>query len=244
MRRMLIACTMLCLACQGETGPAGRSGKNGRDGMDGAIGPQGPMGEQGLAGLPGPTGPEGPRGPAGPAGAKGAEGERGMAGPAGASSTGSLSTGASSYRPTAFIGCGVTLDLIDGSSLGEDGVADSVLEYSLTIFSNDDVEVRCAGALGTIESDNYSAYYPGVTMGAQLAACAVTVDYPPYPQNGGRPGHWLMQIDEQKLVAVYADPDLNHPLDGSGYEFTDADCASFVMDLGGKWYPATLADVL
>lgn len=63
-------------------------------------------------------------------------------------------------------------------------------------------------------------------------------------QNGGRPGHWAMQIDEQKLVAVYSDPDLNHPLHGSGYAFTDTDCAAFVMDIGGMWYSSMLAEIL
>ena len=250
MRWVVIAYALLIAACQGERGPAGEDGEDGKDGVDGETGAQGADGAQGLQGLPGPMGPPGERGERGAQGAKGDQGDtgdRGAAGPAGsAGSQAAAASGAggASYRPASFVGCGVLLDLLDGAQLGEDGEADTVVQYAITIFSNDDVEVRCNAVLGAKESPQFSAFYPSITMGAQTATCDVTADYPPYPSGGGRPGYWRMQLNEGVPTATYVDDDLNHPLDGSGYTFVDADCGSFVMDLGGKWYAATLADAL
>lgn len=232
-------------ACEGEPGPAGKNGKDGADGLDGERGEQGPTGAQGLQGLPGPMGPAGERGERGAMGEKGDEGDPGPAGPAGAQGTSSTSSGGgSSYRPSSWVVCGVTLDLLDGATLSEDGDADTFVQYMLTTYSNADVEVRCNAILGTAESPQYSAYYPGITALAESATCEVTADYPPYPGNGGAPGFWKLELVDGVPGATYVDADLNHPLDGSGYTFMEDDCAAFVMDLAGKWYPATLGEAL
>jgi Collagen triple helix repeat (20 copies) len=248
MRRKMIACALLlCAACQGERGPAGEDGEDGEDGMDGQAGPQGPMGEQGLMGLQGAMGAIGETGPAGPSGPKGDTGPRGPTGaPGSAGSQGASAqgVGGSGYRPASFVGCAATLDLVDGDTLGEDGIGETIVQYILTTYSNGDVEVRCFAVLGTHESPQYSAYFPSITTGAETASCDVTSDYPPYPMNGGVPGYWHLQLTNRMPSATYVDSDLNHPLDGQGFMFAEDDCAAFVMDLGGMWYASTLAEAL
>jgi hypothetical protein len=243
---MMIACALLlCAACQGERGPAGEDGEDGEDGMDGQTGPQGPMGEQGLMGLQGAMGAAGPQGASGPAGPQGEMGARGPTGSSGSQGSAAQSVGGgSSYRPSAFVGCAATLDLVDGNMLGEDGQGETIVQYILTQYSNDDIEVRCFAVLGAHESPQYSAYFPSITMGAATASCDVTADYPPYPLNGGIPGYWHLQLMNDMPTATYVDPDPNHPLDGQGFTFAEDDCAAFVMDLGGKWYSSTLAEAL
>ncbi len=244
MLRILIACALLCAACEGERGPAGEDGTDGEDGVDGTAGPQGPMGEQGLMGLQGEVGMKGEAGPAGPAGPKGDVGARGPSGASGTAGSSTSSAGGSSYRPASFVGCAASLDLLDANGLGEDGSAETLVQYILTTYSNDDVEVRCFAAIGASESPQYSAYFPSITMGAATAACDITADYPPFPGSGGIPGYWHLQRMNGTPSATYVDPDFNHPLDGQGFTFTDDDCAAFVMDLGGMWYPSTLAEAL
>lgn len=242
MRGIMIACAFFCVACQGERGPAGDDGEDGTDGTDGQTGPQGPMGDQGLQGLLGPMGAAGPAGPMGAMGLRGAEGPRGPSGsPGTAASSGG---GGSSYRPSSFVGCAATLDLLDGAMPGQDQQPDSIVQYSITVYSNDDVEVRCFALLGSVESPQFSAYYPSITMGAATAACEVTADYPPYPGSGGIPGYWHLQLTNGVPSATYVDNDVNHPLDGQGFTFVDNDCSAFVMDLGGMWYASTLAEAL
>jgi hypothetical protein len=239
MRCSWMACVLLMAACEGERGPAGRSGADGRDGEDGPPGEQGTMGAQGVMGLPGARGAEGPAGPAGPQGEPGADGARGADGPPGSIAAG----GGFSYRPSGFVGCVVLLDLLDGSGLGEDGTADTAVEYAITAYSNDDVSVRCNATVGA-ETAAFSAYYPAITNGAASGTCDATADYPPYPAGGGSPGFWRLQITDTGLSAVYFDADLNHPLDGSAYDFIENDCSAFVMDLSGEWHDAALTDVI
>jgi hypothetical protein len=136
------------------------------------------------------------------------------------------------------------LDLLDSNGLGEDGTGETIVQYILTRYSNDDVEVRCFAAMGARESPQYSAYFPAITMGAATATCDITADYPPYTSNGGVAGYWHLQLMNGTPSASYVDPDLNHPLDGLGFTFMDGDCAAFVMDLGGMWYPSTLGEAL
>jgi hypothetical protein len=238
MRSCLIIFALMYAACQGERGPAGEDGEDGLDGEDGETGPQGAMGEQGAMGLPGAPGSEGAEGPPG---AKGADGARGAPGPAGMNGT---SSGAgSTYRPAAFVGCAVLLDLLDGIQSGEDGDGDTILTYNVTIFSNDDLEVRCAVELLGVGSDSTSEYYPSVTVGATTGPCLVTADLPPYPQGASAPGYWRMTIAPPSLSAAYHDVDPGHPRDGDGYTFIEDDCNAFVMDLGGTWHPSMLTDV-
>jgi hypothetical protein len=137
----------------------------------------------------------------------------------------------------------VLLDLVDASGLGEDGVADTAVEYALTVYSNDDVAVRCNATLGA-EASAFSAYYPAITNGAASGTCDATADYPPYPPGGGSPGFWRLQIGDTGLSALHFDADLNHPLDGSSYEFVENDCSAFVMDISGEWHDAAISDVL
>lgn len=240
---VMIACALFCAACQGERGPAGEDGDDGTDGVDGQTGPQGPMGEQGLTGLPGANGEPGPEGPAGVSGPKGADGARGPAGTPGSSAS-STATGGSSYRPSAYVSCGATLDLLDGATLGEDAQPDTVVSYTIMKYSNDDIEVTCYAVLGARESPQFSAYYPAVTQGSLTGTCEVTSDYPPYPSGGGSPGYWRLELMSATPAATYVDDDLNHPLDGNGFVFEEGNCLSFVMDLGGKWYSSTLAEAL
>jgi Collagen triple helix repeat (20 copies) len=243
-RIALLVCVFVCAACKGDPGAAGEDGKDGTDGMDGMDGIQGPMGEQGLTGLPGPTGPMGPEGPPGMNGAKGADGARGPAGPSGMAAA-SSGDGGSSYRPKSFVSCGGLLDFLNGSMPGSDGTEDTIIQYSVTTYSNDDVEVRCFAVLGADESPQFSAYYPSITMGSLTAACSVTLDYPYGAGGGVSPGYWAFELDMNHMpIATYNDDDAGHPLDQEGVTFMDANCSSFVMDLGGMWYESTLTEAL
>lgn len=247
MRRIVIVCVLMCAACagcQGERGPAGENGKNGDDGTDGQSGPQGPMGEQGFAGPQGPMGDSGEQGPAGPSGPKGADGARGPAGTAGAmtSSTG----GGSSYRPSSYVNCVAQLDLVDGpTTLGQDNEPDTVVNYTIMMYSNDDVEVSCFAVFLSTESPQYAAYYPAIRKDASLAHCGVSADLPPYPANGRSvAGFWDLSVASGVPTALYNDDDPGHPLDGTGFMFNDDNCDSWVMSLGGMWFESTLADAL
>jgi hypothetical protein len=242
MGRIVIACALLCAACQGERGPAGEDGRDGKDGVDGQSGAQGPQGDQGVVGLIGPMGEQGLAGPAGPTGAKGADGARGPSG-APASTSNSVG-GGSSYRPAAWVACAAQLDLISGSSLGQDGTADTFVSYSVTKYSNDDSEVRCFAALGAEEAPQFTAYYPSIANGAETAPCEVTLDYPPYPPGGGSPGFWHMEVTNGIPNATYMDADAAQALDGQGFDFAAQNCQAYVMDLGGTWYESTLAEAL
>jgi hypothetical protein len=242
MRRIMLACALFYAACQGERGPAGEDGEDGTDGTDGQSGPQGPMGEQGLMGLQGPIGATGPEGPKGATGAKGTDGARGPSGAPAATSN--SASGGSSYRPAGYVSCVAQLDLLNGATLGEDGVAETIVSYTIMRYSNDDIEVTCYALLGTSESPQYSAYYPAITQGSVSATCEVASDYPPYPGNGGIPGFWTLELMNGMPTAAYTDADTNHPLDGEGFVFAENSCASFVMDLGGMWYSSTLAEAL
>lgn len=243
MRRLMIVCALLCAACQGERGPAGEDGEDGTDGEDGQTGPQGPMGEQGFAGPQGATGDTGPQGPSGPAGPMGADGARGPSGVP--SSTSSSVGGGSNYRPSAYVRCAAQLDWLNGVTPGSDGQPESLVSYSIMKYSNDDVEVTCYAILGALESPQFSAYYPAPTAGAMSGPCSVISDYPPYPAAGaGSQGYWTVSLQMGVPTAAYTDDDPGHPLDGESFAFEDADCAAFVMDLGGKWYTSTLAEAL
>jgi hypothetical protein len=151
---------------------------------------------------------------------------------------------ASGYRPHAFIGCGVVLDLVASGGLGMDGVTETYLDYSVIEFSNGDLSVACEAGLGAAESASDGSYYPVVVNGATTAACTASVDYPPHVIGPtGHVGGWAFRIGAAGPEATYHDDDSGHPLDGDAYRFIENDCNVWLMSDAGEWSDAALSDV-
>lgn len=238
--RALGIAIFFAVGCAGGDGINGSPGKSGAEGSVGKQGPQGEPGEQGApgdAGEPGATGAMGERGADGEDGARGPRGEQG---PAGADAW---------YYPVGWIACDVAADYVDATQdvttaavIGTDGITETALRYTLTLFSNRDVSLQCESDLGSRESAAASAYYPGATNGAANASCKTANDYPPSPSAGATVGQWQFKLDANGPLATYVDPDPGHPLDGEVYRFTDADCTVLkTFGSEGMWQETTLA---
>lgn len=195
-------------------------------------------------GINGENGAMGARGPAGPRGESGQQGPAGNAGPMGAPGRDGKDAAASSYRPHAFVGCSVVLDLVASGGLGMDGVTETYFDYSVIEFSNGDLSVACEAGLGAAESASDGSYYPVVVNGATTAACITSVDYPPYVTGpSGHVGEWIFRIGAAGPEATYRDDDSGHPLDGDTYRFIENDCNVWLMSDAGEWADAALSDV-
>ncbi len=207
-----VLAVLVLLGCEG---PAGAAGADGDDGEDGERGPRGPAGDAGVEGPPGP------------------QGDAAIGG---------------WYYPIAWFACGGSYDLVDADQLidspdviGEDGVEETGLSYTITLFSTGDVDVQCTAGLGRAESAAGAAYFPGDRAGAGDASCLAGVDYPPF---GSTVGFWSFAIDGDGPSATYLDPDPGHPLDAEAVAFDDGDCTVLVTDESGAWEESSLAEVL
>lgn len=231
MRACALVLCVAVAACEGPRGPAGEAGERGQrgetgnDGKPGKNGADGADGEDGARGLPGARGPAGETGPRGPAG------------PAGGDADGGAGRG---YGPGLWIACTGLLDLIGaGGTLGTDGTPETLLDYRVTAFVGQDVDVQCATGKGG-ESASGGGYFPATTAGANTAACLTGNDYPP---TGTEAGFWKYEIVHGSGPrATYNDLDVGHPLAGDFYAFTESDCTVLVND-GDAWEASTLADV-
>lgn len=177
-----------------------------------------------LVGCEGERGPAGVLGPRGPAGAPGKDATVG-------------------YRPKSWFYCTATLDLISNASgapqRATDGIAETLLDYSVLIYANRDVEADCSADINA-EFGSSGRYFPSISRGAQTAGCIAPADYPPV---GRELGSWSFEMSSNRPQAVYMDLDNPLGLDGFVYVFADADCSSDVLGDDGKWTPITLADV-
>lgn len=178
------------------------------------------MGEQGPRGL---DGREGERGPIGP---QGVPYDKSEAGPA-------------TYRPLAWVGCTASLDLISLSAmaLGQDGVTETGLSYTITVFSNGDADVNCESSIGSADSGSGGRYFPSTLAGAQDGSCQSKSDYPPV---GAVAGYWDSRIEKGGPQATYTD-EPGHPLGAYLYAYTDSDCTALRLDDEDEWVRINLA---
>lgn len=192
--------------------------------------------------LSGCAGADGSDGSVGPQGARGATGEQGAEGPAGAD--GAPGEDAHSYRPVAWVACLKTLDLLaigtSGAIRQADGAEETQLDYSFTLYSNDDVDTRCGSAIGSAQADSGDRYYPSWAQGSATGGCTTRVNY---PDTGNAVGAWYFEvIDGEGPRASYSDPDASNLWDGASYKYTDADC-TVLLAPDGEWVEMQLADV-
>ena len=229
--RLLLLVVTLTAACAGDDAEMGAQGAQGSQGSRGSMGDRGPAGERGPAGPEGPEGPQGLRGVAGPAGPAGPQGKDAAGG---------------GYRPTAWTGCTLALDLISINSggLGTDGVTETLLTYTFTRYVNNDLDVDCTASLGSAESAPGGSFYPAPTKGANTGGCAAAVDYPPFPPAPSNVGTWNFEFSGTGIRATYKDDDAGHPLNGRSFTFGENDCHCYQMNDSLRWIDASLADVI
>jgi hypothetical protein len=198
-------------------------------------------------GDPGPEGPQGPRGPTGPQGAVGVRGEQGPEGPVGdrgpmglQGPPGKDAPLTAVYRPVAWLGCSLTMDLITDTGPGADGIPETYLEYIAMRYSSGDLEVSCTSELGAASSGTGHQYFPAVTVGSQTGGCAADANYP--PNDDLIAGNWRYEIAATPQ-AKYSDVS-SHWLHNRTFAFGENDCRVYVADDSGKWRDAALGDVL
>lgn len=200
-----------------------------------------------AAGCAGAAGTQGPAGPQGPKGDPGPPGSTTYANAAGSAANGAGSSAPAVYRPRFWIGCQALLDLLDGSSStvmpGHDGINETKLDYTLTVYTSNDVDVSCIAAAGSAQSGSDSAFYPSVTVGASKGTCVADDDLPPFPPPPSQVGGWDFDVEQRGIVATYEDDDPGHPLNGYAHVFTQAECNANKLDDDLKWTQVTLADV-
>lgn len=201
-------------------------------GGDPVAGPQGPIGQQGPQGSKGEKGDRGDVGPEGPEGSPGKPGA--LAG----------SSAPKPYRPLYWVGCSVALDLITVTSgtiqRAADGMAETLLKYTLTLYANGDVESSCTAAIGSGQEGSGSGYYPSVVVGSATAGCTASSNYPSAGETTA--GFWDFETGAGPH-AQYMDSDNPLNLDGAVHKFTESECKSYVLGDDGKWTQVTLADV-
>lgn len=177
-------------------------------------------------------------GPPGPSGLEGRPGARGAEGPQG-------KPGSSGYRPVFWVSCGVTLDIIRITAAGleraPDGLKETLLRYSLVVYSDGDVEVDCGAGIGTAQEGSASAYYPEPTQGASTGGCIASADF---GDTGPSAGFWSFDVATGSAPrAAYVDADNPVGLNGYSYKYSDSDCHADMLGADGKWTEVTLSDV-
>jgi hypothetical protein len=175
----------------------------------------------------------------------GEPGQQGEQGPPGKQGGAAGSAAVAVYRPTFWVGCVSTMDLISASGSGvqrvADGMDESILEYTVTIYSDHDVQVTCEAAIGSAQAGSSGQYYPSTTKGSSTGHCSASADYS--PPVGTTAGFWRFEIDADGPVATYDDPDDPLGLDGFMYRFTQNDCNTYSLGEDGTWNQVTLSDV-
>lgn len=175
-------------------------------------------------------------GPQGPIGQQGPRGEKGD--PGSAAGSGSF------YKPRYWVSCAAALDVVsvvNGVEMSvADGIKETLLEYTLTLYSDGDVDVSCSAGIGTEQSGAGAHYYPRVTQGADTAGCTASADYA--PGTGRAAGFWDFMI-QSGPQAVYTDADNPFGLDMHVYRFAENDCNSYLLSDDAGWSAVTLSDV-
>jgi hypothetical protein len=130
-----------------------------------------------------------------------------------------------------WLGCNAGLDLVTGNG------NETNLHYSVTLYSNGDVEVGCNADLGTAQNGAGYQYYPSTTTGSSTGGCFAAYDL----NSGGTvAGLWYFKVSTgSKLVATYQDEGDSH--NGTTYTFKDADCNAYATDSSGEWVQSTLS---
>lgn len=180
------------------------------------------------------------QGEPGPRGVDGLDGDRGPQGYPGAGYD-QAGAAAQHYRPLGWVGCTASLDLVSLSAmaLGQDGVDETGLNYTVTAFSNGDLDVSCDSSIGSAQSGAGGRYFPATLAGAQDGSCQSYSDYPP---TGAVAGYWGFSIEEGGPRATYSD-EAGHPLLGRVYAFTDSDCTALRLDDSDEWSRISLGSV-
>jgi hypothetical protein len=98
-----------------------------------------------------------------------------------------------SRRPNGWFRCIVALDLIgvgpDALVRGEDGLAETGLDYAVLRYSNGDFEVQCTADLGSADQGSGSGYYPAPIVAAADRRCTANSDFDD-PGSGIHAGFW------------------------------------------------------
>lgn len=195
-------------------------------------------GATGLQGIPGPPGKNGTNGADGKPGRDGAEGPQGERGPTGLQGAPGKDAAGSGYRPTFWVGCTRTLDLINSSGPGTDGLNETALSYTWILYSNHDVDASCTAELGSAQAGSSTTYFPATRVGAANGGCVATSDYPPIQTTVGL---WDFTTTATGPQAKYVD-EPGHWLNGRVIVFVENDCSVQQMDASGIWKDAALSD--
>lgn len=156
-------------------------------------------------------------------------------------SPGAAGSSSVGYQPIFWADCHAARDLINA-----DGLNETLLAYTVTGFSNHDLDVSCTAALSS-NSASQSRYLPSVIDGARDGACIAGLDFPP-SLPGSENGWWKFSIVVDGAaggpIAQYNDVDPGHPLNGFTYRFTESNCAIYVRrSADAEWTNAALSDV-
>jgi hypothetical protein len=183
------------------------------------------MGPPGLTGEQGERGKEGPRGP---------RGEAGIA----FDFDGSLRDGPDAYVPRLWMSCSRALDLtsVETAMPEPDGIADTVVSYTLTIFEGGDAQTDCKVERGAASASG-GTYYPSATAGAAEAICLASTDLPPVDAVAGR---WQFTTSAGGPSVTYLD-DPSHPLHGETTAYREDDCVVLRSDIVGEWEELSFA---
>lgn len=129
--------------------------------------------------------------------------------------------------------CTVMADLlITAITPGQDGQAETTLQYTYDNWANGDQSCTC-----TAYSVEFMSSRAGGSMmskiGTEDGTCDAPIDYPPYPEVG-LSGRWRFQSDDgAPPVAQYIDLDPGHLVDGTTVMFEAKDCVMMRADESG-----------
>jgi hypothetical protein len=127
--------------------------------------------------------------------------------------------------------------LTSNNGPGADGAAETFLDYSWVLYTNNDIEADCSASSGIL-SQTQTAFYPAVTEGASRAACTVAIDYLS-SQGISKAGTWRFASENNQVAATYKD--VSQPSADAQYVFTEDDCAVYQMDDDLMWTAVPLS---
>jgi hypothetical protein len=137
--------------------------------------------------------------------------------------------------------CTLTRDLlVTAITLGQDGEAETTLQYTSDIWANGDQSCTCTAYSVAFMSSRAGGSMMS-TIGSEDGTCDAPIDYPPYPEVGLF-GRWRFQSDGgDPPVAEYVDHDPGHLLDGLSVMFEAMDCVMMRADATGMLVPVAAA---
>lgn len=123
-----------------------------------------------------------------------------------------------------------------------DAAKESRLGYTMTVYSNNDIEVSCRADYGDRSGTDHE-YYPVTTVGgARTAGCTTVFDLPPT-------GSWVGLLRFEAvlgtgIVASYQDGDTDNPHYGYKYTFKDSDCNALkVSSTTNMWEDTSVSEL-